>query len=47
MDKDILSKIASFKTSLQALETEDFKLPSDMLGKLTDIQMTLSLYLVV
>ena len=38
MDKDsILSKIASFKTLLQALETEDFKLPSDLLGKLTDI----------
>lgn len=38
MDKDsILSKIASFKTALQALETDEFKLPSDMLGKLTDI----------
>lgn len=36
-DKKVLSKIALFKTAVQALEVEDFKLPSDMLGKLTDI----------
>lgn len=39
MDKDsILSKFNSLLSTIQSLETDDFKLPSDVVSKFTDIR---------